>query len=258
MKIIPSRKPIRPTVKDLDYYELLESIKRDSQLVPILCRPCFDGLEIIDGNKRFQICIDLGIEPKYNVVEVDESEVVVLQLKLNNLSVKDRQAGIFRAIRENKLDKWTNVVHTLGEHSSRLYMDLGFEALDDWIWKAVKADAIHIEVARLLCKLPKKRQRELLTVALEQPVSDLVDSIGREVRQLWQGRIDRRLKRKNSPDGPYLRSQKEIYNEVIEPNETMRLITKEGIKAPYDAFQLALKWTLRLDPESVKRRTCNE
>ena len=252
MKLTPSKTPIRPTLKDLEYYELRESIKRHGQLVPILCRP---SGEVVDGNRRLKVCQELGIEPTYVARDLQDIEVLVAQLRLNDLSVKDKRAGIFRLIRENKLDRWSSLCHNIGVHSNRIYRDLGFDDLADSVWEAVKADAIDLEVARLLCKLPKTRQRELLTVATTNPVSDLVETIGREVRKAWQGKIERRVNRKNSPDQPYLRSQKEIYNEVKQPTETMRLLVKENVTTPFEAFQLALKWTLKLDPESVKRRT---
>ena len=254
MEVIVSRRPVKPVRKDLEYYELTESIRQSGQFTAILTRPWNGRSEIVDGHRRYRICNELGRTHIFSEREMTVLEVAVAKIQLNRLSFAEKREALFRLIDDFSFDTFDSIRYTLGEHSNRVATYLGFDDLAEETRQATEAGLIKLQVARLLCKLPIRRQRKLLTDAIELPVSIMVDKLALEIRRIWQGRLERRIARKNSADQPYLRSQKEIYDEVLTSTEAARLIALHGAETAYDGFQLALKWALKMDPESQTRR----
>jgi len=57
-----------PRMSDEEYEELKASIKSEGQHYPIVAN---EDLEVLDGHHRFKACIDLGIEPDFEVRKFD-------------------------------------------------------------------------------------------------------------------------------------------------------------------------------------------
>lgn len=250
-KLKEARRPVRTVHEDtVEFFELLDSMDRMGQLVPILI-----GERIIDGHRRVRVAERLGwSDIDCNVRELNERDELIAQIRLNNLSLTEYRLAITRLIDENSLDNIGSVGYALGRNIDWVAEILGFRNLSPIIRRSVDRGLVHIKIAILLAKLPKGRQRELLIDSLEIPVSDLIPKLQQEVRHRYERKLDRRIAKIGSPDAPLLRSERAVINEVEQPIDAMRIITKENAKSALDGWQLALRWVLRLDSESFETR----
>jgi ParB-like chromosome segregation protein Spo0J len=64
LRINPQYKKIMPQMSNDDFEELKISIKNEGQHYPIIAN---EDLEILDGHHRFRVCIELNIEPDFEV-----------------------------------------------------------------------------------------------------------------------------------------------------------------------------------------------
>lgn len=221
------------------------------QLCPILV-----NREIIDGNKRFRAAKRLGWEEIDCIVkEMTSIEELVAQIRLNVLTIEEYRRAITRLIDENSFDKLTSVGYALSRNVDWVAEILGLHTLSPNVRKSVDKGWVHVKVAILLAKLPKGRQRELLSDSIEIPVSDQLPQLQQEVRKRFEKKLDVRATKMGRPDVPLLRSERAVTNEVETPTDAMRIITKNNAKSPFEGWQLALRWALQQDPESLKTRT---
>ena len=87
-------KSLIPRMSGTEYDELKESIKYKGVKIPIDITP--DGT-ILDGYTRYQICKELGIEPKTRVVHLQDSQNPIKQkIWALTVNVKRRQLNDFQ------------------------------------------------------------------------------------------------------------------------------------------------------------------
>ena len=85
--IKPPRIQLRPVLKGtVDYHELMDSMKKDGVLQPILVRPIGDHYEVVEGNWRYHAAVDIGLrEIPCLVKELTDADIEVIQLKTNSI-----------------------------------------------------------------------------------------------------------------------------------------------------------------------------
>jgi len=231
----------------------MDSMELMGQFVPILVR---DGGEVVDGHRRLRAAQRLGwesLECHYKDLTLDEA--LAAMLRLNDLTVDQYRRGIICLISNLELDKLSSVGYVLGRNNDWVASILGLGTLSPLIRRATDKGWIHIKVAMLLAKLQKGRQRQLLTDSLEKPVSSLIPQLQDEVRHSLESKVDKRATKKSRADTPLLRTEKEVYGEVKVPTHAMRLLTKYDATTPLEGWNLALRWAVRLDNESIETRT---
>jgi ParB family chromosome partitioning protein len=83
--LIPPKRRLRALRKyDVVYCEMVESMKKDGVLQPILVRPLGDKYEVVEGNYRHSAATEAGlVEIPCLVREMTDHEVLILQLKAN-------------------------------------------------------------------------------------------------------------------------------------------------------------------------------
>jgi len=253
-EIKESRRPVRTVLNDVVLYELKDSMERSGQLSPILIRDNY----VVDGHRRLRAAKMLAWD-EILVTErnFDRKDELIAMIRLNDLTIAENRRAILRLSSDFQLDKLTNVGYSLGRNIDWVAEVLGLRSLSPIVRKSVDNGMITIQVAMLLAKLPKGRQRELLTDSIKIPVSELVPKLQQEVRHRYEEKLDRRTSKRGRPDTPWLRSESEILDEALNPTEAMRLITKYNANSPFEGWSLALRWALRQDPESLSTRTLN-
>lgn len=230
-----------------------DALEGQGLLSPLLVRSWDQTYyEIVDGHRRFACAKLLGWqEIETTVREMGIKEMLIAQIRLNNLTISEYRAAILRLNDAFSLDKLPDVGYALGRNVDWVARILGLETLARQPRVAVDKGWINIKVALLLAKLPKGRQLELLDDALTLPSSDLIECLLKEVRHRQESKLDRRIIKKNT--GPYLRSEKEILNELNSPLHAMTHLSKGQVTKPFDAWKAALRWALRLDFETLEK-----
>lgn len=221
------------------------------QLVPILIRDD----EIIDGHRRFAAARRLGwSDLLYIRKPLLDCEALAAQIRLNHLTVNENRRAIICLIEKKDLDSLPDLCYSIGRNIDWVASVLGLQELCPLVRRAVEHGSIDIRVAMLLAKLPKPRQRELLTDTIDLPAQDLLPRLQDEVRHTLEKIVNRRTQRKTSTTLPLLRSEKEIFRQTIDPAEAMATITRDKATTALDGWNLALCWALRLDTKSMRDR----
>jgi ParB-like chromosome segregation protein Spo0J len=69
LRLNPEYDKILPKMSDEEFSELKNSIQNEGQHYPIIVN---EDLEVLDGHHRFRACMDLGIEPDFEVRKFDD------------------------------------------------------------------------------------------------------------------------------------------------------------------------------------------
>jgi len=69
LRINPDYEKLLPKMSDQEFAELKISIKTEGQHYPIIAN---DNLEVLDGHHRFRACVELNIEPDFEVRRFEE------------------------------------------------------------------------------------------------------------------------------------------------------------------------------------------
>jgi len=247
-----NKRPVRTVHENtVEFLELMDSIGRLGQLTPIL----INHNHIIDGHQRVLAAKRLGwVYIDATTKELSPQEELVAQIVLNNLSLIEYRLAITRLIDENSLDRLDSVGYTLGRSIEWVVEILGLRTLSPIVRNSVNNGRIHIKAAILLSKLPQGEQQKLLVDTVNLPISKLLPKLQQEVRHRYERKLDTRSSKRGGYDTPYLRSERAVLNELNLPIEAMRIITKENVTKPLEIWQLALRWALRLDSESLETR----
>ena len=67
-----------------EFYDLLDSIRKTGQSIPIQVRACGNGYELISGRRRLEACRKLGIDANAIVLKATDQELLELQLIENS------------------------------------------------------------------------------------------------------------------------------------------------------------------------------
>src|SRR5512143_1735879 len=69
LRINPEYEKLLPGMTEEEFAELKLSIREEGQHYPIIAN---EDLEVLDGHHRFRACIELGIEPDFEVRKFDD------------------------------------------------------------------------------------------------------------------------------------------------------------------------------------------
>ncbi len=69
LRLNPEYEKLLPKMSDQEFTELKESIQEEGQHYPIIVN---ENLEVLDGHHRFKACIELNIEPDFEVRKFDD------------------------------------------------------------------------------------------------------------------------------------------------------------------------------------------
>ena len=88
---------------------LAEDLQRNGQIEPAIIRLSRNSkakYEIIAGSRRWKACLDAGIELKATLLDIDDEEAAIIQIKENQgLDICDYSKGIYYAklLSDNKI-----------------------------------------------------------------------------------------------------------------------------------------------------------
>ena len=169
--------------------DLADDIKKNGQIEPIYVRKLSKGkfkYEVIAGSRRFQACLNTGLQLKAYICDVSDKEALIIQDKENDkLPISDYSKGIlYHKIQKSLSLTQIELANTLGISKRKLQNYLSFAKVDPVVWEAIsnmsRVSAKSAEIIYLLCKKSTKHKDAIL---------DIVDEIrkgagGRKIEQM--------------------------------------------------------------------------
>ena len=254
----------------VEYLELRDSLAEKGFYNSICVRPSprvADKFEVVDGLYRFTAARELRLASapciiKYNLTDTD---VLSVQIQANVLRPETTPVEYARQLRKlmDALSISLKKDATLADVSVRVHKNPEWIAkqlllleLVDVAQKAVERGEIPLVSAQALARLPKGRQRQYLDLARTLPGIEFVPIAIAFVKKFREsvrkGKLDD-LYAEYEPVA-YLRSR----NEVLAEYNFCRLgathLAAAKCTTVVRAWELALQWSLHLDPASIQEQ----
>ena len=248
-----------------DYLGLVASIQQKGFMGAITVREQKDVesgeeyFELIDGLHRFAAAKDAGIsEINVDIVDLNDDLVLEAQIMANIHKVETRPAEytqqLKRILARNPLMTEAELAEKLGKSPQWIQQRLSLTKIDNpEIVTLVNEGKIGLANAYALAKLPVDEQASFVDRAMTQPPDEFVPAVNSRVKEI------REAKRKGQDASKaifqpvaHMRKMKDVKLELEKPEIGPILIKSESIKKPHDAWALAIKWILHLDPKSIE------
>jgi ParB/RepB/Spo0J family partition protein len=272
MSDIDAARIVRPTAllrlidkNSVEYMELVDSIRCHGLFKPILVRPYKDGFQILDGVYRYTACCELGWDKiPATIKEATDDEALAITLQANAVKRETKPceyaAHMRRILREQPELTITGLSKIVGKSPTWVRDCLQLSRLSSDLQKSVDRGEIPVQSAYLLAKLPQHQRNKFVDKAKALPAGEF-KQIGRAAIRDWKeavryGRLQHNYPNEFTPR-TWMRSLREVRNELQSPDAGVRLIFTEGCKTPLDGWKAAIKWMLHMDEASIEeqRRT---
>jgi ParB/RepB/Spo0J family partition protein len=262
-RIEPSRTKLRPVrKKDPEFVELMESIRTDGVLQPILVRPHprpeegYD-YEVVEGNHRFA-----ANKLVYNetipclVQDLTDREVLIIQLKVQAVRPQSVQKIEYARRLQKLMDEGLTVndlCAIVDKGPGWVRHMLSLNRLTQKCLDSALKGKITASKAMELSKLPQHLQDRFLDDAEKMKVAPFKERM-RQVKRdydtfLLEGKQDDLANGIN----PRMRGVKDIMIEA-ETNESAELVlTSCNANSPEMGWKACLAWIMRIDPVSVEK-----
>jgi len=254
-------RPVRRTTPE--FRELVESIKADHILQPILVRPSRlptkKGMyEVVEGNHRYVAGKEVGLSYyPCQIRDLTDEQVMVIQLKANAIRPKETSRYEYA----KRLRKLADGGKSIGELSAML------DKRPSWIRNTLKlynlvpaaAEALNMGLIPLtsadaLANLPPELQENFVEDAKIMSARDFVDrakTARAEYDAFLLGEQDRLYTKGCSL---MRRPIEQIMQEAIDLKQSTAVLRAVNAVSPRDGWQACLAWIYQVDPESIARR----
>lgn len=247
------------------YLGLVDSIRNVGVMNPINVRRRTDAdtgetfFELVDGLHRFSAARDAGIkEIPAHVLTLDDAQVLEAQIIGNIHRVETKPVEYSKQLRRilsaNHMMTESELATKLGKSPSWISARLGLNKIDNpKITSLIDDGKITLSNAYALAKLPADDQVEFLEKAQIETPDVFVGAVNQRIKDLRESARQGRDP-KPAEFQPTARFQKmsAVKEALDDPSLASALISEAGIATPEEAFDLALKWVLHLDPVSVR------
>lgn len=157
-----------------------------------------------------------------------------------------------RILAQDPLLTTTELAGRLSKSPAWLSERLGLVKLQKDIAALVDENRINLSNAYALAKLPEDEQASFLDRAMTMQPQEFVPTVNFRTKELRDAkRQGRDAKPAEWQPVPRLRKLAELRQEMESTDVGKLLLAKHGIKDPLEAFKMAVKWSLHLDPESI-------
>lgn len=255
------RKVDRTTEK---YVGLVESVRIRSVMCPITVREIIDDdlgetiFGLVDGLQRFSASKDTGKETiPCHVISCEDGELIEAQVMANVHKIETRPVEYSRALlkilQNNPLLTRADLANRLAKTGPWISERLGLLKLLPTIGELVDDDKVGLSNAYALAKLPIEEQKDFLDRARTMAPQQFTPTVTARVKEL---RDAKRKGRDATPEAfqpiAILRTRKQLAAEMDTSTVGPALCKEVKPKTPVDAFALAVRWALTLDPTSVE------
>lgn len=251
-------------VESVPFQELVEDIKiRGIMHSPSVRIVDVDGVpqyQLIDGLHRFTAAQHAGLETiTVNVIEADDSEVIVTQIAMNAHTVETKPMAFTKAMQHLLT---LNPLWTIGDLSKKIgkshsFIKVRLELLkrvsNEKIHSLIDDDSISLANAFLLAKLPADEQMNYLTAAQTEGSAEFHEKVAARLKELTDAaRQGRQPKPTEFVPVPIMRKFQELKTAAEDETVVARLASQAS--SVEDAVRVALQYVVRLDPISVEEQ----
>ena len=245
------------------YMELVDSIRTEGVLNPIVVRPMKDPetdeefFGLIDGLHRFTASQDAGRETiPAHVKSMADAQVLVAQIIGNIHRIETRPVEYSKQLQkilaQDPLLTAAQLAKQLGKSTTWISDRLGLLKIDDNISKLVDEGKINLSNAFVLAKLPKEEQVAFVDRAMTMTPQEFSATVMERKKQLDKARREGRVASSGEFVAPvHMRKLKEVRTEFEKSEIGPSLIKEHGATSTSDAFALGVAWVLHQDPTSV-------
>ena len=264
-KIIEPDEKLRQVDKETEEYEgLCDSIKAKGVLNPINVRELEDpesGEKIyglVDGLQRFTASKDAGkTSIPAQVISCAEADLIETQILANVHKIETKPVeyskALLKLLQNNPLLARSELAAKLCKTSAWISERLGLLKLIEAVGNLVDDDKIGLSNAYAMARLPQEEQADFVDRAIAMPPPQFGATVNARVKEI------REAKRQGRDAAPaefqaiaILRSRKDLMEEMDKGESGLNLCKNNKPKDVAQAFALAVKWALNLDPVSVE------
>lgn len=245
------------------YLGLVDSIRKNGILNPILVRECTDPQTgesyygLIDGLHRFTGAKDAGLPTiPAQIKSMDDVSVMFAQMMANVHKVETKPVEysrqLVRILALDPLLTTAQLADQLAKSPTWLNDRLGLTKLVESIQTLVDDGKINLSNAYALSKLPAEEQPNFLDRAMTMSPQQFLPTANARTKELRDAKRQGREPVKNDEFVPpaHVRKPSELKAE-LENKEVARVLT-QTISNPIEAFAMGVAWALHLDPQSVE------
>jgi ParB/RepB/Spo0J family partition protein len=246
------------------YMELVDSIRTEGLLNPIVVRPMKDPetdeefYGLIDGLHRFTAAQDAGLKTiPAHVKSMEDAQVLVAQIIGNIHRIETRPVEYSKQLQkilaQDPLLTASQLAKQLGKSTTWVSERLGLLKIDDNISKLVDEGKINLSNAFVLAKLPKEEQVAFVDRAMTMTPQEFSATVLERKKALDKARREGRQVASGEFVAPiHMRKLKEVRAEFEKPEVGPALIRAGKVKDVAEAFALGIQWVLHQDPTSVE------
>jgi ParB/RepB/Spo0J family partition protein len=231
----------------LEFHQLRESIATVGLLQPLLVR---NEKEVVDGLHRLIILKEQKADTAPCLLrDLTDSEVLRVQIAANEVrcptAMVDLAKRLWRIVHEDKVGV-NQLAHELSRSPHWVKNVLNLNRLCPEAKAALERNELSLEKAIDLAKLPTKLQVSALNESLE--------TVRGRVRRFRSEETEKRLADKYGGINPAFRQYKEVCDEANNLTHAGPVLITTSAVTPLDGWREAIKWTLQLDPLSLRKR----
>ncbi|MHC4120284.1 MAG: ParB/RepB/Spo0J family partition protein [Planctomycetota bacterium] len=250
---------LRPVRRESpEYVEMVESMKKDGVLQPLLLRPIDGHYEPVEGRHRYAAAKEAGLTAvPAQVREMTDDEVLVCQLKCN--AIRPRTAS-FEYARRLKLlmQRGYSMVELsrLVDKTPKWVSDqLHLNRVCPEARESVERGEIKMTSALALANLPADLQPKFIEDAIAMPIGQFKDRAEAANRDFKAFLLqEQQENREIGAANPKLRAPNVLKREVLDPQNAHDVLKAVKAKTPLDGWEACMAWIFRLDPISVENR----
>lgn len=213
--------------------------------------------ELVDGLHRWTAAIEAGLETiPAQVVEMTQIETMQAQLIANVHKVETRPVDYTKQLQRimamNPLLTLNELASQLSKSPTWITERLSLLKLTEKVATLVNEGKINLTNAYAIARLPEDEQADWVDKAQIQPPSEFTPAVHARVKEIKDAR--RKGRDENAPSfvaTAHLQKLAAIKNEMENPEIGPALVKLTGVETAKEGFDLAIKWVLHMDPQSI-------
>ena len=248
---------------------LVESIRQQGFFGAITVRPRIDEetneqyLELVDGLHRFTAAKDAGLsEINVDICDLSTDQVLEAQLMANVHKIETKPVQysqqLLRILARNELMTEAELADKLGKSPQWISQRLGLIKIEnEEIQRLVNEGKISLSNAYALAKLPAAEQVDFVDRAMTLAPDEFVPTCQARAKELRDAkRAGKDADQAEFAPTAHLQSLSEIKGELA-TGEIAKILCS-GLGSAQEGFNMAMRWTLHLDPNSVEAQRAKD
>jgi ParB/RepB/Spo0J family partition protein len=248
-----------------DYMNLLQSIRKEGVLKPILLREIVqDGVMhygLIDGLQRFTAAKDSAqIDIPAHIIDIEEADLMQAQIIANLHKVETKPAQyslqLRRLLSQNPLLTKSELAEQLSTTPKWVDDRLSLTKLHSDIQKLVDSGELRLANAYALAKLPIEEQLEYLDRAITDKTTEFTGLIAQRIKSIRDARRAGKDPDQQQGFAPLARLQRlgDVKDEYDNWSVMSAILKEMNVKTLEDSWKAAITWVLNLDPISIENQ----